>query len=164
NLTMLNELFVPVNKHGTQHAIEKIEQVYRSDHAVLIFPAGLVSRKQSGKIMDLEWKKSFISKSVQYHRNIIPTYVDGKNSAFFYNLALWRKRLGIKANIEMFYLADEMFRQKNKTITIIFDKPVSPHVFDRSKSHRDWAQEMKKHVYAIGRGEPGPFTLNHPNE
>lgn len=161
NIKSLEELFVPVNKHGTQYALAKIENAYRSEHAVLIFPAGLVSRRQKGKIRDLEWKKSFISKAVQFDKPVVPAYIDGKNSRRFYNIALWRKWFGIKANIEMFYLADEMFRQRNKTITIIFDKPVNPAVFDSGKSHREWAAEMKEHVYLLGKGKPGPFTNKH---
>jgi putative hemolysin len=157
-LGTMDDLFIPVNKHGSQGATAKIEEAYKSENAVLIFPAGLVSRKQDGKVMDLEWKKSFITKAIQYDKPIIPTYIDGKNSSFFYNLSLWRKRLGIKANIEMFYLSDEMFKQRHKTITITFGKPVHPSVFDQQKSPRELAQLMKQHVYALGEGKSGPFS------
>lgn len=154
----MDDLFVPINKHGSQHSLGKIEEAYRSENAVLIFPAGLVSRKQEGLVRDLEWKKSFIAKSLQYHKSIVPTFIDGKNSKFFYNLALWRKRLGIKANVEMFYLMDEMYKQRNKTITITFDKPVPSTVFDNTKTHKEWAALMKEHVYSLGEGKPGPFS------
>lgn len=154
----MDHLFVPVNKHGSQTALAKIEEAYQSEHAVLIFPAGLVSRKVEGKIQDLEWKKSFISKAIQYHKPIIPCYIEGCNSSFFYNLSLWRRRMGIKANIEMFYLGDEMFKQRDKTITIIFDKPVPSSRFDSSRSAKNWAAAMKEHVYALGTGKKGPFS------
>ncbi|MBI3512354.1 MAG: 1-acyl-sn-glycerol-3-phosphate acyltransferase [Bacteroidetes bacterium] len=156
-LKTMDDLFVPVNKHGSQTAITRIEETYSSDNAILIFPAGLVSRKQKGKVQDLEWKKSFIAKAIQYKKPVVPCFIDGKNSSRFYNFALWRKRFGIKSNIEMFYLADEMFLQRNKTITITFDKPIDAEIFDRSHSHREWAQLMKEHVYAIGEGRKGPF-------
>jgi 1-acyl-sn-glycerol-3-phosphate acyltransferase len=154
----MDDLFIPVNKHGSQHAISRIEETYKSDHAILIFPAGLVSRKQNGKVQDLEWKKSFIAKSIQYNQPVVPAFIDGKNSGFFYNLAMWRKRLGIKANVEMFYLLNEMYKQKNKTITITFDHPVHPSSFDKEKSHRELALLMKSHVYAMGEGKPGAFS------
>lgn len=154
----MDNLFVPVNKHGSQQALSKIEEAYRSEHAVLIFPAGLVSRKFDGTVQDLEWKKSFITKAVQYNKPIVPCYIDGSNSSFFYNLSLWRRRLGIKANLEMFYLGDEMFKQQNKTITIIFDQPVPSSTFDQSRSARHWAARMKEHVYALGAGKKGPFS------
>ncbi|HTF04310.1 MAG TPA: 1-acyl-sn-glycerol-3-phosphate acyltransferase [Bacteroidia bacterium] len=158
SLGTMDNLFIPVNKHGTQNALAKIEEAYASEHAVLIFPAGLVSRKQSGVIKDLEWRKSFISKAQQYNKPVVPCYVEGRNSSFFYNLALWRRRLGIKANVEMFYLVDEMFRQKNKTITIIFDQPVPAATFDRSRPQKEWAERMKEHVYALGAGKKDPFS------
>ena len=154
----MDDLFVPVNKHGSQQALAKIEEAYRSEHAVLIFPAGLVSRKVDGKIQDLEWKKSFISKAVQYHKPVVPCYIDGRNSSFFYNLSLWRRRLGIKANIEMFYLGDEMFNQRDKTITTIFDQPVPSSHFNQSRSPKKWAELMKEQVYALGAGKKGPFS------
>jgi 1-acyl-sn-glycerol-3-phosphate acyltransferase len=154
----MDKLFVPVNKHGTQYAMGKIEEAYQSENAVLVFPAGLVSRKQNGQIRDLVWKKSFIAKSIQYQKKIVPTYIDGKNSKFFYNLAMWRKRLGMKANIEMFYLMDEMYKQHGKTITIIFGEPVSPSALTNEKTHIEWAALMKEHVYALGEGKPGPFS------
>jgi putative hemolysin len=157
SLGTMNEIFIPVNKHGTQNALAQIEETYRSDKAVLIFPAGLVSRKQGGKILDLEWKKSFIAKAIQYNKPIIPVHIEGKNSNWFYNLARWRKFFGIKANIEMFYLCDEMFRQRNKTITITFGKAIDPKFFDRSRSHKEWAQIVKEQVYAIGEGRKGPI-------
>ncbi|MCE2772257.1 MAG: 1-acyl-sn-glycerol-3-phosphate acyltransferase [Bacteroidetes bacterium] len=158
HLEPLQEFFVPVNKHGTQREGEKIEAAYRSEHAILIFPAGLVSRKQNGEVSDLEWKKSFVNKAVQYHQPIVPAFIEGANSPFFYNLALWRKRLGIKANIEMFYLVDEMYKQKNKTIRIIFDRPVMSTHLDKSKSPREWARLFRDQVYAIRDQRPGPFT------
>lgn len=151
-LKNLQGLFVPVNKHGRNSAerVRIIKEVYESDDLVLIFPAGLVSRKQNGEIKDLEWKKSFISKSIQYKRDIIPVYIEGKNSDFFYNLALWRKRLGIRANIEMLYLPDEMFKQADKKITITFGKPIPYNTFTASTTHHEWAQWVKEKIYEMG--------------
>src|SRR5690606_16873302 len=92
NVRNLEPLFVPVNKLGGQSksGIAAIENAYASDHALLVFPAGLVSRKINGKIVDLEWKKSFISKAKKYKKDIVPVYIDGRNSNFFYNLARFR--------------------------------------------------------------------------
>ncbi|MEO6884370.1 MAG: 1-acyl-sn-glycerol-3-phosphate acyltransferase [Bacteroidia bacterium] len=147
----MKSFFVPVNKHGRNSAtaMSAMQQAYASEELTCIFPAGLVSRKQQGKIKDLEWKKSFITMAKKYERNIVPVYIEGQNTSFFYNLALWRKRLGIKANIEMFYLADEMYKQRNKTITLIFGKPIAYTVFDNSRSDMQWAQEMKEFVYLL---------------
>jgi putative hemolysin len=153
NLKNLAPVFVPVNKHGknTADVFARMEETYHSDQAVLIFPAGLVSRKQDGKIMDLDWKKSFITQARKHERDIYPVYIHGRNSKFFYNFALLRKKLGIKANIEMFFLPDEMFRQRNKSITIIFGKPISWKTLDKSKTDQEWASWFKEKVYELGK-------------
>ncbi len=159
NFGNYGDIFVGVNKTGSSggDVLRIVEEVYASDHAVLVFPAGLVSRKQGKEIKDLEWKKSFVSKALKYQKPIIPTFIDGQNSSFFYNLSLWRKRLGIKANIEMFFLADEMFRQKNKSIRVIFGKPILPDTLNKSLNHQLWAEKIKTHVYSIGKGNRSGF-------
>ncbi|WP_028298916.1 1-acyl-sn-glycerol-3-phosphate acyltransferase [Olivibacter sitiensis] len=151
NVKNLQPLFVGVNKHGAQgrKASLLIDEAYRNDNALLVFPAGLVSRKQKHGIEDLEWKKSFISQSKKYKKDIIPVYIDGKNSNFFYNFAHIRKKIGIKANIEMFYLPDEMFSQQNKTVTIHIGKPIPYTFFDDSKTEKQWAQYMKQETYNL---------------
>ena len=153
-LVNFQRLFVGVNKVGktAADALKVIDSTYSSEHAVLVFPAGLVSRKQNGVIKDLEWKKSFITQAIKHKRMIVPVYIDGQNSKFFYNLALWRKRLGIKANVEMFFLADEMVKQNNKTIHVKFGKPFSYEVFDKRHNHNEWAQLVKAYVYEMGKG------------
>jgi len=158
-LVNFRNLFVGVNKVGktASEALKIIDSTYASNHAVLIFPAGLVSRKQQGKVRDLEWKKSFVTQGIKYKRMIVPAYIDGKNSKFFYNFAMWRKRLGIKANIEMFFLADEMVKQNNKTIHVKFGKPFSYEVFDKRYNHNEWAQLVKNYVYELGKGTHKTF-------
>ncbi len=151
NLKNLEPLFIPVNKHGRQSAeyVRRIEELYRSDYQVLYFPAGLCSRKQGKKIVDLQWKKNFVKKAIDHKRDIIPVHFEGKNSPFFYRLANLRKMLGIKANIEMFYLPDEMFRQRHQKIHVTIGKPVPWSHFDKSKSLAEWANEIKETVYAL---------------
>ncbi len=147
-------LFAPVNKHGrnSKEAVALLDSLYASDQVVLVFPAGLVSRRQKGLIADLEWKKSFITKAVQHKRDIIPVHIQGRNSDFFYKLANWRKRLKIQTNIEMLYLADEMFKQRNKRIVIEFANPIPYQTITREFTHQQWAQKIRAHTYRISRG------------
>ncbi|MBE8715396.1 1-acyl-sn-glycerol-3-phosphate acyltransferase [Sphingobacterium hungaricum] len=149
NIRNLEPLFVPVNKVGGQSKdiIAAIDRAYASDQALLVFPAGLVSRKINGKVQDLEWKKSFISKSKKYKKDIIPVYIDGKNSNFFYNLAKLRQSVGIKANIEMLYLPDEMFAQRNHCVTIHIGERIPYTHFDKRKTELEWAAEVRETVY-----------------
>jgi len=151
NLTNLSGIFIPVNKHGSQakDAIRKLDDAYASDCQILYFPAGLCSRKKKGRIKDLAWHKSFISKAIQHKRDIIPAFFSGRNSDFFYNLANIRVFLGIKSNIEMLYLPDEMFKQKGKDIALIFGRKISWKEFDNSKSAIEWADWVKSRTYEL---------------
>lgn len=154
-IKQLGSLLTGVNKHGkiSAQTLENIDAIYSSGIGVLVYPAGLVSRKQNGVIKDLEWKKSFITRAKKYNLPIIPVHIGGGNSSFFYNLALFRKRIGIKANIEMFFLPDELYKQKDKTITITFGKPISAKTFDKRATDSEWAERMKTHVYALQSGD-----------
>lgn len=156
----LENVFIPVNKNGTntKQNLQKIEQLYSEGHCILIFPAGLCSRKQDGKILDLQWQKSFISQAVKHQLPIVPTHIDAANSNFFYNLANIRKHLGIKANIEMFFLGNEMFKQNGKTITFTFGKPIESTVFDKSKNASQWAQSLKDFIYQLKENKLAIFT------
>jgi len=151
-LKNLEDLFIGVNKHGKNSAetLDTIDSLYASDITMLIFPAGLVSRKQNdGTIKDLIWKKSFITKSKKHERDIIPVHIKGNNTRFFYNLARLRGKLGIKANIEMFYLVDEMYKQKGHHITVTFGKSIPASVFTKEKTDQEWAQLMREHIYKL---------------
>jgi len=157
-LPNLQELFIPINKHGSNtENIKIIQETFESEKLMLYFPAGLVSRKQRGKIEDLEWKKTFIAKAKQYKRDIIPVFVKGNNSKRFYRVANVRKTFRIGANIEMLYLPDEMHKQRNKTIEIIVGKTIPFETFDKTYNFNEWAQKVKNYVYAIGNGYSEPF-------
>lgn len=159
-LENMDTIFIPVNKHGRQSTdyFKKIENTYKSDDQILNFPAGLCSRKIKGEIVDLEWKKSFISKAVQYKRDVVPVYISGKNSNFFYNLSNLRGKLGIKANLEMFYLVDEVFRQRNSSITVTIGKPIPYTTFDKSKNYLNWAKDVKDYIYKLKKNPNEVFS------
>lgn len=154
-LTHINKLkpyFIPINKHGknSRKNLLKIDQLYKSDCCIVLFPAGLVSRRQkNNKIEDLEWKKSFVTKARKHNKTIIPVHVNGLNSPKFYNLSYWRKKLRIKLNIEMLFLADEMFKQQGATITFTFGKPINPEKLHNRFTDLEWAQKIKNHVYEL---------------
>ncbi|MBN1158884.1 MAG: 1-acyl-sn-glycerol-3-phosphate acyltransferase [Bacteroidales bacterium] len=152
NITNLHSIFIPVNKHGKQasEAARELDATYRSSAQIVTFPSGFVSRFIKGRIMDLEWKKNFITKSVQYKRDVVPVYFSGSNSKFFYRLYRLRKLFGIKANLEMFYLVDETYKHRNKSITVTFGKPIPSATFDRSRTPKEWAKWVKEQVYALG--------------
>ncbi len=151
NIENLVPLLLPVNKHGNQgkEAIKAIDETFGSKLPMLTFPAGLCSRKIKGQIIDLEWKKNFISKAIAYKRDIVPVYFEGRNTEFFYNLSNLRKRLGIKLNIEMFYLVDELYKHSNGKFNVTFGKPIIVDTLNKQHSIKEWADEIKKHVYKL---------------
>lgn len=152
-VTPLRDWFVPINKIGGQalDSIKHVDELYESDDQVLIFPAGLCSRKTKGVIKDLEWQKHFVQKAVQYKLNIVPIHFGGRNTNRFYRLANIRKFLRIKFNIEMLFLVDEMFKHKNKTFTIRFGKPLPFTKFDKTKRPKEWAQYIKEQTYKLAK-------------
>ena len=147
----LSDFFIPINKLGAlaKDSTSLINDTYKSDAAVLFFPAGMVSRKQKGGIKDLEWKKTFIAKAIQYERDVVPLQFFGYNSSFFYNLGYWRAKLGIKVNIEMLYLVDELYKQSNKTCTIKIGHPIPWTTFDKTKTQLEWASWVREKVYSL---------------
>lgn len=128
NVEPLRPVFLPINKYGSQgrQAAKAIAEAYASDMQMLIFPAGLVSRLHpDGKIRDLSWQKSFIQKAIEYERDIIPVRFEGLNRNRFYRTAWWRKRLGVKINIEQAMLPAELCAARGNSYRVIFGRPVS---------------------------------------
>jgi len=151
NIKNFAPIFVPVNKHGRQTAeyARKIDETYSSDAQMLYFPAGLCSRKIKGKITDLKWNKNFIQKAVQYRRDIVPVYFEGRNSNFFYNLANLRKKMRIKANLEMTFLVNEFFKQKGQHLLLKFGTPVAYNFFEKSKDFDKCTEIIRERVYSM---------------
>jgi len=153
----LQPIFIPVSKVGSatanrEESLRLFNDTFAGDATICYFPFGLCSRKsKGGKIIDLDWKKTFLTKSKAYQRDIVPVHIEGRNSSFFYNLARWRKRLGIKVNIEMAFLVDEFFKQRNKTLTISFGKPIPYQTFDRRFNDAQWAEKLRRFSYQLGK-------------
>ncbi len=160
NIKNLEPLFIPINKHGSNaQNIGIINETFESDRIVCYFPAGLVSRKQNGVIKDLDWQPTFITKAKRFKRDIIPTFISGNNSKFFYNLANLRKKLNIKANLEMLFLVDEFYKQKNKEINITFGKPVPYQTFDKRMKKEQWANKLRDFVYTLRDNPDAEFSV-----
>lgn len=151
NIESMKDMFVGINKHGKNNSSirTQVKELFESDSAVCIFPAGMVSRKSKGVIQDLEWKKTFVTYAKECDRTIIPVYVDGKLSKFFYRLSIARKRIGIKSNIEMLYLVKELFKQRNTHMQFIVGDPIEREFLMSNNNDKLLAQEIKKKVYEL---------------
>ncbi len=148
----LQDIFLPVNvfKHNSKKAKEAIIKAMASeDTQMMTFPAGEVARKYNGILDDGKWHRSFIRNAVEFKRDIIPVFIDAENSKKFYRVANARRTLRLKTDIELFLLPQELVKQANQTINVIFGKPISYKTFDNSKELVEWAQEIKKIVYNL---------------
>jgi len=153
NLQGLAPLCIPINKTGQQSRDfpRMVEAGFSSENQLIMFPAGLCSRRIDGVIQDLPWSKTFITKSVEHQRDVVPIHFGGRNSNFFYNLSTICKFLGIKFNIAMLYLADEMLKNRHKSFRVVVGKPIPWKMFDNSKKPQEWAQEVRKIVYQLNK-------------
>ena len=151
NLPGLAPVCIPINKTGNQsrNFPAMVEAGFKSDNHMLMFPAGICSRKRDGNIRDIEWKKTFITKSVEYQRDIVPIHFGGQNSEFFYRLANFPDKYVKKINIAMLFLVDEMYKNAHKTFRIAIGKPIPWQTFDKGKTPAQWAQYVQDIVYTL---------------
>lgn len=151
----LAPIFLPVNKFGRQsrlHAAE-IEAQYMGDNQMIAFPAGLCSRmSKNGDIRDLPWHKFIITRAVQTRRDIVPIFFEGQNTMRFYRVAKWRKRLGIKFNLEQALLPGEMLKSRGSTFYVRVGKPIAWTTLDATHAHAE-VQRMRDRVYALAPRE-----------
>jgi putative hemolysin len=152
-----------VNPYGMSPKtyVLELEKIYQSDIAITHFPAGEVSRRYDGRIQDCDWQKSFISRAISCQRQIVPFYFHGRNSLLFYSINLIRRAFGIKTNIELVLLPREFFLKRNSTIRFKIGKPISWKAFDRSKTHKEWAQILKNHVYGMAAPNGSQHQFPH---
>lgn len=151
NLPGLAPLCIPINTTTKRSRAfpQIVEAGFKGDWHLLMFPAGLCSRKQNGQIRDLPWKKTFIAKSVETQRDVVPIHFGGRNSNFFYRLSNISDRWVKKVNIAMLFLVDEMFKNTGNTFPVTIGKPIPWQTFDQSKSPAEWAEYVKEQVYKL---------------
>ena len=152
NLPGLAPLCVPVNTvahKSNKSTSETINKAFNDGYNMFFFPAGLCSRKIDGKIQDLPWTKTFLTKSIQHQRDIVPMHCSGRNSDKFYRIANICKTLHSPVNVAMLYLADELFHNTGKTFTITIGAPIPWQTFDKTRSMSEWAGYVRNKVYEL---------------
>lgn len=151
NLPGLAPLCIPINKtgHQSRNFPAMVKAGFESQYHMLMYPAGICSRRQKdGTIRDIPWSKTFIQKSVEYHRDVVPIHFGGQNSPFFYKLANFSDKY-LPFNLAMLYLVDEMYKNVGKTFEVRIGKPIPWQTFDKSKTPRQWAQYVQDIVYKL---------------
>lgn len=150
NLPGLKPVSIGINKTGRQSRDfpRMVEAGFNSDNHLLMFPAGLNSRKINGEIHDLPWKKTFITKSVETHRDVVPIHFSGRNSKRFYRIAKFSDRW-LPFNLAMLFLVDEMYRNVGKTFRITIGEPIPWQTFNKTKSPMEWAKFVEDRIYGL---------------
>ena len=150
NLPGLKPVSIGINKTGRQSRDfpRMVEAGFNSDNHLLMFPAGLNSRKINGEIHDLPWKKTFITKSVETHRDVVPIHFSGRNSKRFYRIAKFSDRW-LPFNLAMLFLVDEMYRNVGKTFRVTIGEPIPWQTFNKTKSPMEWAKFVEDRVYGL---------------
>lgn len=151
NLPGLAPVCIPINKTGSQsrNFPAMVEAGFKSDNHMLMFPAGICSRRRDNVVRDIEWKKTFITKSVEYQRDIVPIHFGGQNSDFFYKLANFSDKYVKKVNIAMLFLVDEMYKNVHKHFRVSIGKPIPWQTFDKSRTPAQWAHYVQDIVYKL---------------
>lgn len=147
----LEGLFLPVNKHGRQSrdAAGVLDRAFDSDSPIIMFPAGMVSRRLKGGIADLKWNKMFVNRAIRHQRDIVPVHFGGHNSSFFYNFARLRVALGLRFNYEMVCLPSEVFKSRGKRFDIHVGTPVSWRSLEGGARAQATADAIRSLVYSL---------------
>ena len=153
NLSGIAPLIVPINKTGREGRglLQRVSAAFAGDKHIIMFPAGLCSRRIDGKIQDIAWAKTFVTKSVESQRDIVPIYFEGRNSDRFYRLANWSKRLGIRFNLAMLFLVDELYRHRGGKFRVVIGKPIPHEEFTAVRTPTAWAAHVRELVYRLAR-------------
>lgn len=155
NMKPLAEFFTPVKVQSSQgqgrDITARIAAMFESDEQVLVFPAGLCARKIKGKVTEMPWKKMFVTQARKYERDVVPVHITGSNSAKYHFFSWVSRVLGLKMNIAMIFLVDELFNKTGEEFVITFGEPVPYDTFDRSRTDLQWAAEIKEKVKLLSK-------------
>jgi putative hemolysin len=162
----LSSLFLPVDNLGKatmKRDIARIIDSLRKEEAIIVFPAGEVSRAGMTGIKDKHWNSGFLRFAKKANAPILPIFVGGKNSALFYGISYLNKSLS------GLLLANEMFNKRSVTLPMRVGEPIPFDQIDSIPlSLNEKAKLLKKHLYRIAKGKKPLFTtektIAHPQD
>jgi len=166
NFKAIDGLLLPVDnssKSTRKSDVKAIIDSLKNDEAVIVFPAGEVSRIRPNGVQDGKWTGGFLSFAKKTNAPILPMFVNARNSSLFYSSSMVYKPLG------GMLLAHEMFNKKSKTITINVGEPVPFQQIEQLPLiKQEKIKLIKRHLYRIGKGKSSLFitekTVAHPAE
>jgi putative hemolysin len=152
----LGDLLLPVDNMGgntPRQNLRAIREFIEREGALIIFPAGEVSRFGAKGVRDGKWHTGFLRIASTTRAPILPVYVDGRNSAFFYALSFLARPLST------LWLVREMFKQAKRCVDVRIGQPISFRNYQRLDiPPRQKAKLFRRHLYRVGSGRPGLFS------
>lgn len=154
----LESLLLPVdnmNRKTAKANVKAIDDHLQNEGAVIIFPAGEVSRFGPSGIKDGKWNSGFLKFASKANAPILPLFIDGKNSTFFYSLSL------IAKPISTLWLIREMFKQAQNHVNIRIGKAISHDDYIPLMQNREkLTKKFKRHVYDLGKKKKPKWTTS----
>ena len=153
SIAPLRSLVLPVRvmsgANGRQQ-LQRISSALANEEAVIIFPAGEVSRLTARGVRDGRWHLGFLKMAERSKAPILPIHIDGRNSTPFYLASIAIKPLST------LMLVGEMFRQRRNRIRLTIGALIPYDSYRKIPLRRkDKARMIRKHLYRLGAGKPG---------
>ncbi|GED21099.1 lysophospholipid acyltransferase family protein [Halomonas halmophila] len=152
----LSDVILPVDnlsRKGYRRSLGRMVEALEDDRAVIVFPAGEVSRAGPAGVRDGKWLSGFLHAARRTNAPILPVHINGRNSSWFYGLAHLHSQLGT------LMLPSEMFRQRDRQLALRVGGLIPLARFDREDLTTAVKMKLlRKHVYRLGRGRKGVFV------
>lgn len=154
-LEPMHSVLLPVNNMtgvSSREDVTRIHQHLKNDGAVIVFPAGEVSRLRPQGVRDTKWNTGFLRIANSVKAPILPIYIDGKNSPLFYGVSMIYKPLAT------LLLVAEMFKQRRNHLPMRIGQLIPYESYGEMKLSRKHLTKMfKRHLYRIGNDKPEIF-------
>jgi putative hemolysin len=162
----LHELLLPLDnmtRGAYKQSYKNIVHALNSEQAIIIFPAGEVSRASPQGIRDGKWQAGFLHFARKARAPILPIFVSAKNSLLFYTTSMIFKPLATAL------LAHEMFNKRSAEIKFRVGEAIPHHALESNQlADKALIKRLKKHLYKIGKGKQAIFvtekTIAHPED
>lgn len=162
--TQLKPLLLPLPVFGGGSAHGGARAAYRAlenDEALIVFPAGEVSRMRAAGVRDAAWSSGFVRLALKTGAPVVPVHIAAQNSPVFYGVSMLAKPLS------SLLLPREMFGAARARIELQVGENVPAAALTQSTQQpQRIAQQMRTHVYRLPRRRPTVFptstAIAHP--
>jgi putative hemolysin len=146
---------------GGRNALREAYRALEREQALILFPAGEVSRLRPQGVRDGRWSAGFVRFARKSGAPVLPVHIDARNSPTFYGVSMLAKPLA------SLLLPREMFAARQARLSLTVGAQVPARALDGTglSDHR-LAQRMRAHVYRLPKRKPPRFAtasaIAHP--